>query len=85
MTAQLTPANVQIDPLVEAGFRVIAPDLRGAVGGESDAPMEVEAYDIQKVIINDITGKTLVSWWCLRSSVCSTTVQGAAHTSPICL
>ena len=60
-TAQLTPANLQIGPLVEAGFWVIAPDLRGAVGGESDAPMEVEAYDIQKVIVNDITGKALVA------------------------
>jgi pimeloyl-ACP methyl ester carboxylesterase len=32
----------QVPALVEAGFRVIAPDLRGL--GESDKPQEVEAY-----------------------------------------
>ena len=48
--------HLQTEPLVKAGYRVIAPDLRGAVGGESDAPQEIEAYDIQKVIVNDIAG-----------------------------
>jgi pimeloyl-ACP methyl ester carboxylesterase len=32
----------QVPALVEAGFRVVAPDLRGL--GESDKPQEVEAY-----------------------------------------
>jgi pimeloyl-ACP methyl ester carboxylesterase len=32
----------QIQPLVDAGFRVIAPDLRGY--GKTDAPSQVEAY-----------------------------------------
>ncbi|BAZ41104.1 epoxide hydrolase [Calothrix sp. NIES-4101] len=34
----------QIDPLVEAGFQVAVPDQRGY--GGSDAPEEIEAYDI---------------------------------------
>ncbi|MDZ8110201.1 MAG: alpha/beta hydrolase [Nostoc sp. DedQUE12a] len=34
----------QIDPLVEAGFKVAVPDQRGY--GGSDAPEEVNAYDI---------------------------------------
>jgi pimeloyl-ACP methyl ester carboxylesterase len=34
----------QIDPLVEAGFQVAIPDQRGY--GGSDAPEEVDAYDI---------------------------------------
>ncbi len=35
----------QIQPLVRAGYRVIAPDLRGF--GESDKPQEVESYKMQ--------------------------------------
>ena len=50
---------MQISPLVKAGFRVIAPDLRGGLGGESDAPKEVEGYDIPKSIVEDVAG-TLV-------------------------
>src|SRR5262249_59500431 len=34
----------QIDPLVEAGFQVAAPDQRGY--GGSDRPAEIEAYNI---------------------------------------
>jgi pimeloyl-ACP methyl ester carboxylesterase len=34
----------QIDPLAAAGYHVLAPDMRGY--GRSDAPREVEAYDI---------------------------------------
>lgn len=34
----------QFEPLVEAGFRVIAPDMRGY--GASDAPSGIETYDI---------------------------------------
>lgn len=42
-------------------FRVIAPDLRGAIGGESDAPQEVEAYNIPKVLVKDVAGKSSLS------------------------
>ncbi len=54
---------MQITPLVKTGFRVIAPDLRGALGGESDAPKEAEAYSIPKCITKDVAG-------ILRSVVC---------------
>jgi pimeloyl-ACP methyl ester carboxylesterase len=37
----------QIPALVEAGFRVVAPDLRGL--GESDKPQEVEAYRLTTI------------------------------------
>jgi pimeloyl-ACP methyl ester carboxylesterase len=43
----------QIGALAEAGFHVIAPDLRGY--GESDAPAAVEAYAIEQ-LRNDIVG-----------------------------
>lgn len=43
----------QIPPLVEAGFRTIAPDLRGF--GESDKPKEKEAYQILHVL-SDVAG-----------------------------
>ena len=43
----------QIGPLAAAGFRVIAPDLRGF--GGSDAPTEVAAYGIDSLIA-DLTG-----------------------------
>ncbi len=43
----------QIPALVDAGFRVIAPDLRGF--GQSDRPVEVEAYSLRNVI-GDIKG-----------------------------
>lgn len=43
----------QIPALVEAGFRVIAPDLRGF--GESDRPERVEAYALPTVL-GDVVG-----------------------------
>lgn len=43
----------QIPALVDAGYRVVAPDLRGF--GESDAPEGVEAYGLP-VIFNDVVG-----------------------------
>ncbi len=43
----------QIPALVDAGYRVIAPDLRGY--GLSDAPQAVEAYDITQLTA-DLTG-----------------------------
>lgn len=43
----------QIPALVDAGHRVIAPDLRGF--GESDRPETVEAYRL-KVLVGDVLG-----------------------------
>lgn len=43
----------QIPALVDAGYRVIAPDLRGF--GASDHPAEVEAYRLE-VLISDVVG-----------------------------
>jgi hypothetical protein len=43
---------------MKAGFRVIAPDLRGALGGQSDAPQEVEGYGITNSIVKDVAGQT---------------------------
>jgi pimeloyl-ACP methyl ester carboxylesterase len=42
----------QIDALGDAGYRVLAPDMRGY--GRSDAPAEVEAYDILE-LCGDVT------------------------------
>ncbi|MFI6908570.1 alpha/beta fold hydrolase [Nonomuraea sp. NPDC050394] len=46
----------QIPALVEGGFRVIAPDLRGF--GDSSKPQEIEAYTMQ-TIVNDIVAMTI--------------------------
>jgi len=35
---------------------VIAPDLRGAINGESDAPQDVQAYNLQKALVKDVAG-----------------------------
>ncbi len=43
----------QISALADAGYRVIAPDMRGM--GQTDAPAEVEAYDVD-TITADLTG-----------------------------
>ena len=43
----------QIDPLVEAGFRVCAPDVRGY--GGSDKPHAIEAYDLIQ-LTDDVVG-----------------------------
>jgi len=43
----------QIQTLVNAGYRVIAPDLRGF--GESDKPQEIEAYNM-KFLVSDVMG-----------------------------
>jgi pimeloyl-ACP methyl ester carboxylesterase len=43
----------QISALAAAGYRVIAPDLRGM--GQSDAPVNVEAYDVEH-ITGDLLG-----------------------------
>ena len=48
--------TLQIGPLLEAGYRVVAPDLKGAVGGESDVPTDVAAYDIPTGITKDLIG-----------------------------
>ncbi len=41
---------------MQKGFRVIAPDLRGAINGESDAPQDVQAYNLQKALVKDVAG-----------------------------
>ena len=43
----------QIDPIIEAGFRVAVPDQRGY--GSSDAPEAVSAYNIRE-LANDAAG-----------------------------
>ena len=43
----------QIDPIVEAGFRVAVPDQRGY--GTSDAPADITAYNIRE-LANDAAG-----------------------------
>ncbi|HER26651.1 MAG TPA: alpha/beta hydrolase [Rhodospirillales bacterium] len=43
----------QIGPLAEAGYRVVAPDMRGY--GGSDKPHEVEAYDMASLMA-DVVG-----------------------------
>jgi len=43
----------QIEPLVDAGYRVIVPDVRGY--GGSDKPAEIEAYAMD-VLMDDIIG-----------------------------
>jgi pimeloyl-ACP methyl ester carboxylesterase len=43
----------QIAPLVDAGYRVVVPDVRGY--GGSDRPAQVEAYDMQS-LIGDVLG-----------------------------
>ena len=41
---------------MQKGFRVVAPDLRGAINGESDAPQDVQAYNLQKALVKDVAG-----------------------------
>jgi epoxide hydrolase A/B len=43
----------QIDPLVDAGFRVLAPDQRGF--GSSDAPADPDGYRLRSLVA-DVTG-----------------------------
>lgn len=45
--------NRQIQPLVDAGCRVIVPDMRGM--GETSAPREVDAYSVEN-ICQDLLG-----------------------------
>jgi epoxide hydrolase A/B len=43
----------QIEPIADAGFRVIAPDMRGF--GGSDAPADSQTYSVENIVA-DITG-----------------------------
>ena len=42
--------------LAAAGYRAVAPDLRGAVGGGSPVPKDSEDCSIPNVIVKDIAG-----------------------------
>ncbi len=42
---------------MQKGFRVIAPDLRGAINGGSDAPQGVQAYNLQQELVKDVAGE----------------------------
>jgi pimeloyl-ACP methyl ester carboxylesterase len=44
----------QIPALADAGFRVLAPDLRGF--GDAPKPEAVEAYELQTVVEEDVVG-----------------------------
>lgn len=48
--------DAQIPQLVKAGYRVVTPDLRGALGGGSDLPQEPAEYHIEKQIVKDVAG-----------------------------
>ena len=63
-------ASAQVPVLVKAGFRVIVPDLRGAVGGESYSPAEVEAYHIDKHIVKDLAGVAQIPWTVIPFLAC---------------
>ena len=39
---------------------MIAPDLRGAINGESDAPQDVQAYNLTKVLVKDVAGECML-------------------------
>ncbi|UCH47894.1 MAG: alpha/beta hydrolase [Betaproteobacteria bacterium] len=43
----------QIDPVRDAGYRVVVPEVRGY--GDSDAPEPIEAYDMEN-LISDVLG-----------------------------
>ena len=43
----------QIPAIAAAGFRVVAPDMRGM--GQTDAPAQVSAYDVEHTV-GDLTG-----------------------------
>lgn len=43
----------QFEPIAEAGFKCVAPDMRGY--GESDKPKNIDAYN-QVEVVNDIVG-----------------------------
>ena len=68
---------LQIKTLVQAGYRVIAPDLRGALGGESDAPQEPAAYSLPNVIVRDVAG--VAPSFTSRSDCCKSLNTSAAY------
>ena len=55
-----TGLELQVPALVKGGFRVIAPDLRGAINGESDAPQDVQAYNLTNVLVKDVAGECML-------------------------
>ena len=56
----------QIPALVEAGYRVIAPDMRGS--GLSDAPAATSEYKLSRLVADlvgllDALGSGKCAWW----------------------
>jgi len=65
----------QIEPLAQAGYRVVAPDLRGY--GGSDKPHDVEAYDMANMMA-DVIG--IIDAFGARSAI----LVGHDWGAPIC-
>jgi pimeloyl-ACP methyl ester carboxylesterase len=64
----------QIVSLANAGYRVVAPDMRGF--GESEAPPNVDDYDVMHtsadlVGILDALGRKLLFWWAMIGELSS--------------
>ena len=58
---------MQIQPLLDAGYRVLAPDLRGAVGGKSYSPKDPAEYDIPTILVKDVTGTQRATCQCAQN------------------
>ena len=65
----------QIEPIAQAGYRVVAPDLRGY--GGSDKPQDVEAYDMVSMMA-DVIG--IIDGFGARSAI----LVGHDWGAPIC-
>ena len=57
----------QVQPLVEAGYQVVVPNVRGY--GASDAPAEVEAYRM-RALVGDVLGIPLLDHLIIGTERC---------------